>query len=111
MKIVFRLFVLALLVGGWALAAAALHLLVAPGSVPWLGDVIVMPKDHLGYRETFADVRKWTATDLATHPAIANRLQSLRKTDVLDRIERNTNPSPITSPPTTQPTETTTARR
>lgn len=105
MKTLFRIFVLLLLLGGWALAAASLHLVRTTGPVPWVGNLILMPKDHLGYRETYADARNWTPADLASHPAIINRLQELRRTDVLDRIERV--PVRITQPSATQPAEAT----
>jgi len=108
MKTMLRLFVVVLLLGGWALAAAALHLLITPGPIPWLGGAMLVPKDHLSYRETFADVRKWNAGDLVSHPAITSRLQQLHKTELLDRIERVT--TPAAQPPATQPTVVTTAQ-
>jgi hypothetical protein len=110
MKKILRLLVVVLLLGGWSLAALALHVIVAPGSP---GRVIFVPKNQLGIKETYVDTRHWTLGDVAQHPQIAQRLIQTGKTDALahvanpgedlvatlnDAIEKGT-----TVPPTTKP--------
>ena len=77
MKKAFRILVALLLVGGWGLAASALHVI-------WTGSsVIVIPKDRIGLRETYVNVSHWTADDVSTHPRVANRLVAVGKPEVL----------------------------
>ena len=67
MKSMLRLLVALLLVGGWSLAALALHVIIAPGagggSLPVR--IIVLPKDHLGVAETYVDTQHWTIDDVS----------------------------------------------
>jgi hypothetical protein len=77
MKNAFRLIVVLLLVGGWSLAASALH-------VVWTGSsVIVIPKNRIGVRDTYVNVSNWTADDVTNHPLVAKRLVATGKADVL----------------------------
>ena len=61
MSKMFRLLILVLLAGGWTLAASAIHVLRTPGEsgVPYLpgswGRVTLITKDHLGFKDTYAD--------------------------------------------------------
>jgi len=74
-----RSVMLVLLVGGWALASAAVHVIRAPGqSLP-----IFITKDHLGYKDTYVDTRAWTINDDRAHPAVVLRLIHLGQADVL----------------------------
>ena len=107
-KNMFRLMVLALLVGGWAVAASALH-------VVWTGEKLsVMSKDHLGVRDTYVDTSAWTANDVAAHPIVVKRLIETGKADVLSKaFEMKTGEQlvreiedAIEKGPTTQPTPT-----
>jgi hypothetical protein len=78
-KATFRLIVTLLLVGGWALAASALH-------VVWTGDPkkpVIVPKDRIGAAETYVNVQHWTANDVAAHPIIVGRLIETGHADVL----------------------------
>ena len=64
----FRLFVTLMLLGGWALAASALH-------VVWTGNkAIVIPKNRIGVRETYVNTSTWSADDVTNHPALVKRL-------------------------------------
>jgi hypothetical protein len=66
-------------VGGWTLAASALYLVRTPGnSFP-----VIVTKDHLGFKDTYADTRKWTVSDDAAHPVLVARLIQLNRTDLL----------------------------
>ena len=93
----FRLFVFVLLVGGWALAASALHLVRTPGNPQWLGKVLFIPKDRLTFKETYVDMRHWSPADVATHPLVVNRLAELNMNDVVSKaISSNIDPaSPV----------------
>jgi hypothetical protein len=76
---IFRASVVVLLLGGWGLAAAAVHVIRVPGqSFP-----VVITKEHLGYKDTYIDTRKWTVSDDAAHPAVVSRLLELRQSDLL----------------------------
>lgn len=78
-KQLFRAVVVVALVGGWALASAAVHVIRAPGqSFP-----VVITKDKLVYKDTYVDTRNWTITDDQAHPAVVARLIQLGQTDVL----------------------------
>src|SRR3954468_12343160 len=77
MKKVIRLFVALLLVGGWSLAASALHVIYTGSSV------IVIPKNRLGVSDTYVNVSNWTADDVTNHPLVAQRLVATGKADVL----------------------------
>ena len=79
MKKSFRLFVFLLLVGGWALAAASLHVVRTPGAIPKLGALHFVPKANLSYSETWLDTTKWTSADVDNHPAFKHRLEDAGK--------------------------------
>src|SRR5438445_11825565 len=71
-------FILAFVFGGWALAAASLHVVRASGSmiygkVPFT--LMLVPKNTLGFTDTYVDTTKWNADDLAAHPAQVDRLR------------------------------------
>ena len=77
MKKIFRTVFVLLMVGGWALAASALH-------VVWTGSsVIVIPKNHIGVRDTYVNVSNWTADDVSNHPLVAQRLVAVGKPEAL----------------------------
>ena len=76
-KNTFRVVVLALLLGGWLLAASALH-------VVWTGNkAVIIPKNRIGVRETYVNTTAWSANDVANHPALARRLVDTGHSDVL----------------------------
>jgi hypothetical protein len=83
MKKVLRAIVVLLLVGGWGLAALALHVIVAPGSP---GRVILLPKHQLGFRDTYVDTRNWTLGDVSNHPDVVQRLIGAGKIDALTQV-------------------------
>ena len=76
----FKIIFVFLFVLGWGLAASALH-------VVWTGSsVIVIPKDRIGVSETYADITRWTADDVATHPNVSRRLVATGKAEALAGI-------------------------
>src|SRR5436190_7655975 len=80
MKKLFRLIVLVLLLAGWLIAAASLHV-VRDGN-----RVIVIPKQRLQMREIYVDTSKWTLDDVARHPAVVERLIQTGKVGVLQHV-------------------------
>src|SRR5687768_17552944 len=78
-KFLFRSLVLVLLIGGWAVAASALH-------VVWSGDTLrILSKDRLGVRDTYVNTSTWTADDVAAHPIVTKRLLATGKADLLSK--------------------------
>ncbi|MEA2733589.1 MAG: hypothetical protein QOE14_40 [Humisphaera sp.] len=109
LKFLFRLFVFVLLIGGWSVAASALHIV-------WTGEKVkVLPKDRMGIRDTYVNISDWKADDVAAHPALAKRLVATGQTDVLakafgslshgEELEKQID-EVIARGPTTQPTPT-----
>lgn len=82
MKKLFRLLVTVLLVGGWTLAASALHVVRTNDSQP----IKLIPKDRLSFTDTYVDVRTWTVDDAAAHPAVVERLIETGRGDALASI-------------------------
>jgi len=81
--------VVGLMFGGWALAAASLHVVKSPGSmiygkVPFC--VQLVTKNNLTFRETYVDTSKWSVADLDAHKDVVTRLEQLNKTDALAHL-------------------------
>jgi hypothetical protein len=76
MKTLFRLLIVAFLIGGWALSAAALHVIYS-------GRITLIPKDRLTFTDTYLDTRAWTLDDVAAHPAVVNRIIETGKAEPL----------------------------
>lgn len=86
---IFRLIFLILLLSGWGLAAAALHVIRTPTTIT------VVPKDRLGFTDTYVDTRAWTIADVARHPGLTRRLLSLDKQDLLRNVADPNDPQPL----------------
>ena len=79
MKQFIRSITLVLLVGGWALASAAVHVIRVPGhSMP-----MIITKDQLGYTDEYVDTRTWSLNDISNHKVVVQRLLELRQGGVL----------------------------
>jgi hypothetical protein len=74
MKKLFLFVMFLMLIAGWALAAASLHVVRTAGPIPKVGGVALVPKDRLTYRETYVDVTAWTDEQLAAHPSLGRKL-------------------------------------
>jgi len=84
------LFVVALMFGGWALAAASLHVVRAPGTmafgyVPF--KVQLITKNAITFRDTYVDTTKWSVADAEAHKDVVNRLDQLNKGDLLAHVK------------------------
>jgi hypothetical protein len=82
MKTIVRLLIAVAFLGGWTIAAAALHVVITPGEVR----VFVVPKHRLGITDTVVDTRHWTADDLAYHPQLISRLLDSGKAMALAHV-------------------------
>jgi len=87
MKIVFRLLVLVLLVGGWVVAAGAMHVVRTAGDIPLVGGVAVTPKQKWDFKDTYIDVRNWSAEDFASHTFLVKRLIDLKGEKAFSNLE------------------------
>lgn len=81
MKQAFRFIVGLLLVVGWVLATLSLHLVHTPDDLPTL-----VPKERLGFTDTYVDTRNWTPDDVAAHPAVVQKLINSGKADLLRHV-------------------------
>jgi hypothetical protein len=106
-KTTFRLIVALLLVGGWGLAASALHVI-------WTGEKpIILPKDRIGIRDTYVNTSNWTGDDVSNHPAVSKRLVATGYADVLAHSFKAANHDELVAQideaiergPTTQPAD------
>src|SRR5256885_310641 len=92
MKTFFKLFLVAILLGGWLLASRSLYLVRGPGKfagIPrteWAGRFALITKDCMGWRDTYADTSHWTPTDLANHPALVQRIKESGRKDLISHL-------------------------
>jgi hypothetical protein len=97
-KLIKFVFVVSFVFGGWALAAASLHVVRAPGEMGCAKvripvNVQLVPKTTLTFKETFVDTRKWTAADVAAHPVFVDRLHQANKLDLVKQAMETPAPS------------------
>ncbi len=90
MKQLFRAVVLVSLIGGWAMATAAVHVIRVKDQV----FPRVITKGELGYHDTFVDTRNWTLNDDRAHAALVQRLIDTNQTDLLAHTV-NSNSAPV----------------
>ena len=96
-KLMKFVFVLTFVFGGWALAAASLHVVRGPGTMLWgyvPVNVQLVPKTNLTFNETYVDTTKWSAADVAAHPAFVERLHQANKSDLVKQASER--PAPVT---------------
>jgi hypothetical protein len=92
MKKVFKFLVFVILALGWVVATRAVHIVRAPGllagfsKTEFAGQWIIIPKDKMGWDDTFIDITKWTPSDIPAHPAVVDRLTELGRKDLLNHI-------------------------
>jgi hypothetical protein len=95
-KILKFAFIVAFVFGGWALAAASLHVVRAPGSmcrgyIPL--NVQLIPKNTLTFTDTWVDTTQWSAADVDAHPAFRDRLRQANKLDLIQAAMDKPSPS------------------
>lgn len=89
MKTIFRLLMLIVMLSGWGLAAAALHVIRTPTTIT------VVPKNRLGLRDTYVDTRTWTINDVVNHADVTRRLIELDKVNLLNNVADPKNGQPL----------------
>lgn len=85
MKNFFRVIVTLLLLGGWTMAALALHVVRytrVDGGERWL----IVPKSRLAISQTYVDVRGWGGADVSANPTLVRRLIAAEKSEALASI-------------------------
>ncbi|MEM1012726.1 MAG: hypothetical protein AAGI46_10975 [Planctomycetota bacterium] len=85
-----------LLLGGWILAAAAVHVVVIDGPPGTSVDgplkgwpewrLVIVPKQRLGVSWTYVDTRSWSADDADEHEILLARLESAGKDELVERL-------------------------
>jgi len=92
MKTIFKLLLVAILLGGWVLASRTLYLVRGPGKLAgipkteWAGKFALITKDCMGWRDTYADTSHWTTTDMTTHAALVQRIKESGHKDLISHI-------------------------
>ena len=74
MKKLFLFVTFVMLIAGWTLAAASLHVVRMTGPVPKVGRIVLVPKERITFRQTYVDVSGWSAEQLAAHPSLGRKL-------------------------------------
>ena len=116
MKRLAKLVVFLVMIGGWPLALSAIHVVRTPGQlpvvgsmVPNLGNVQIFTKEKLGFRQTFADTRKWTPDDVINRSELVARMTAVGLGDLAkpnltpDAATPAVAPTPVEKPPLSLP--------
>jgi hypothetical protein len=93
MKNLFRLVVFVLLVGGWALAASALHVVRTSGTAS--REFIVVPKNRIAIEDTYVDTRNWTLDDVPSHKGVVVRMIDTQKHMAIAHVTGETEPAEV----------------
>jgi hypothetical protein len=63
------------MISGWAVAALSVYVIRTPDPAdPQKSKLIVVPKNHLDFNDTYVDARGWTIADVPNHPIIFARV-------------------------------------
>lgn len=89
MKTLWRVLIVALLAGGWALSAAALHVIYTGNRV------VLLPKHRLSYTDTYVDPRAWKVEDLPVHSQVVQRMIESGKVDLLTNLADGESDKPL----------------
>ena len=93
-------FIVAFVFGGWALAAASLHVVRAPGSMCWgyiPANIQLVPKNALSFKEIWVDTTNWSSADVAAHPVFVERLHQANKMDLVKQAMEKPSPAETTA--------------
>ncbi len=92
----------AIMFGGWALAAASLHVVRAPGTMVYgyvPVNVHVIPKNTLTFKDTYLDTTKWSVADVQSRPTFIDRLHRTGKADLVKQAAETPAPASVTITP------------
>jgi hypothetical protein len=95
-KLLKFVFIVAFVFGGWALAAASLHVVRAPGAMCWgyvHANIQLVPKNALTFKDTYVDTTKWSSADVAAHPAFVDRLHQANKMELVKQAMDTPSPA------------------
>ena len=81
-----------LFLGMTALAASSLYIIRVPGPEK---QVIIVPKNQLGFSDTYVDTRNWSMDDAVKHAAVVERVIETGKADRLSHLAAKGDPRPI----------------
>ena len=82
MKSIVRFLSVLMILGGWGLAALALHVIRTPDpSNAQESKLVVIPKNELGLSDTYVDARLWTMADVRDHQMLMLRVLYTNKAD------------------------------
>jgi hypothetical protein len=74
-KSLIRFLSVLMILGGWGLAALALHIVRTPDPTnPQESKLVVIPKNELDWKETYVDARNWTMADVSDHRMLMLRV-------------------------------------
>jgi hypothetical protein len=80
-KSIVRFLCVMMILGGWSLAALALHVVRMPDpSNPQQSKLLVIPKNTLDLSDTYVDARNWTMSDVRDHEMLILRVLQTKKT-------------------------------
>src|SRR4051812_31853447 len=78
-----KLLVLFLMLSGWVVAAASLHVVRTPTTFLTFA---IVPKNDVTFTDTYADTRTWTMADVPAHRDLVRRIIASNKCDVLSHL-------------------------
>lgn len=82
MRSLIRFLSLLLIVSGWTLAALCLYVVRTPDpGNPQQSQFVVIPKNRLGFDDTYVDARTWTMSDVRDHGWLILRVLQTGKAD------------------------------
>jgi outer membrane biosynthesis protein TonB len=99
-KVLKFVLIVAFVFGGWALAAASLHVVRAPGKMCWgyiPANIQIVPKNALSFRETWVDTTKWSSADVANLATFVDRLHQANKMELVKEAMDRPSPADTTA--------------
>jgi hypothetical protein len=92
MKIFIRLILVLIFLGLAAMTLAAIYIIRVPGPTK---QVILVPKNHLGFTDTYVDTRHWSMDDAVKHPDVVERILQTGKAEDMQFLAAKGDPRPI----------------
>ncbi|HEV7297815.1 MAG TPA: hypothetical protein VGN72_00500 [Tepidisphaeraceae bacterium] len=83
----FKFFVFVTWLAGWALAAAAVHVVRSPEAEGSPMKVTLITKERLNFHDTYVDTRSWSITDaFDKHPMVSRRMFETGRGELLAHL-------------------------